>query len=85
MPRPGLPLTRFVPCGSLSPDRASWAQRVRKKGPSVMDWKSLREEYDSLLLRERELSPPEVARLGEIEDEILRRWLPSRATDSEPR
>ena len=53
--------------------------------PSVMDWKSLREEYDSLLLRERELSPAEVARLDEIEDAILRRWLPSRATDSEPR
>jgi hypothetical protein len=50
-----------------------------------MDWKSLREEYDSLLLRERELSLAEAARLGEIEDEILRRWLPSRATDSEPR
>jgi hypothetical protein len=45
----------------------------------------LREEYDSLLLRERELSPSEVARLEEIEDEIRRRWLPSRATDSEPR
>ena len=49
-----------------------------------MDWKSLREEYDSLLLRERELSPAEATRLDEIEDEILRRWLPSPANCARP-
>jgi hypothetical protein len=53
------------------------------------EWTELRDEYDSLLLRERELTPEEVKRIEQIEEIIRQRWFevswnhePTQTTDA---
>jgi hypothetical protein len=53
------------------------------------EWTELRDEYDTLLLRERELTPADLKRLHQIEEIIRQRWFevswnhePAKMTDA---